>query len=894
MYVFLIIPDSPEICKTFRGNSSEIVSEDPGNSAKPFAFSRGIWYNQENELSQNGENMKKLLIVDGNSIVNRAFFGIRPLSTKAGLPTNAVFGFLSILKKHLDALEPDYRACAFDVHEPTFRHRAYAEYKGNRKGMPDELREQMPYAKRAAAALGFRIIECPGWEADDVLGTAAAMGDGRGDIETYILTGDRDSLQLVTPTTTVVLAKTKEDILFTPDVFRETYGIGPEQFVDVKALMGDASDNIPGVAGIGEKTALRLIASAGSLDALYADGGMDGQTASTVAKLTEGRASAYLSRDLAAIRRDAPIPDPDSLFEERAVDGAAFRALCRELEFTEMPKRFGLTESETPNAAPAQALSVAEAGDFDGIEPDGPAVVVYDGEDAAVSPEEGRVILIPHADREALAAFLRTHPVVCHDFKSLLRSLCISGDGIECVWDTMLAAYLLDPGKSKYLLRDKAAEYLGMTPDSTAADADAVRKLWAVTAEKLREGGEDKLLCEIEIPLSAVLAGMEERGFRIDPDGIRGYARELLAEENAAAERVWFEAGHHFNINSPKQLGEVLFEEIGLPAGKKTKTGYSTDADTLEDLKPFHPIVGDVLAYRQLSKLRGTYGDPLADAADANGRIHTRFNQTGTATGRLASSDPNLQNIPVRGELGRELRKFFIAEDGYVLVDADYSQIELRLLSVLADDAAMQRAFLDGEDIHTAVAAEVFHLSPDDVTPDLRRRAKAVNFGIVYGIGDFSLAKDLGITRKQAKQYIENYLATYSGVAAYLDRTVEAAKRDGYTTTMFGRRRNIPELKASNRNLRAFGERVAMNSPIQGTAADVIKIAMIRVDRALKESGLDARLIMQVHDELILEARADCADEAAELLVREMEAAVTLPVPLTADCGMGKTWFEAK
>ena len=838
--------------------------------------------------------MKKLLIVDGNSIVNRAFFGIRPLSTKAGLPTNAVFGFLSILKKHLDALEPDYRACAFDVHEPTFRHRAYAEYKGNRKGMPDELREQMPYAKRAAAALGFRIIECPGWEADDVLGTAAAMGDGRGDIETYILTGDRDSLQLVTPTTTVVLAKTKEDILFTPDVFRETYGIGPEQFVDVKALMGDASDNIPGVAGIGEKTALKLIASAGSLDALYADGGMDGQTASTVAKLTEGRASAYLSRDLAAIRRDAPIPDPDSLFEERAVDGAAFRALCRELEFTEMPKRFGLTESETPNAAPAQALSVAEAGDFDGIEPDGPAVVVYDGEDAAVSPEEGRVILIPHADREALAAFLRTHPVVCHDFKSLLRSLCISGDGIECVWDTMLAAYLLDPGKSKYLLRDKAAEYLGTTPDSTAADADAVRKLWAVTAEKLREGGEDKLLCEIEIPLSAVLAGMEERGFRIDPDGIRGYARELLAEENAAAERVWFEAGHHFNINSPKQLGEVLFEEIGLPAGKKTKTGYSTDADTLEDLKPFHPIVGDVLAYRQLSKLRGTYGDPLADAADANGRIHTRFNQTGTATGRLASSDPNLQNIPVRGELGREVRKFFVAEDGYVLVDADYSQIELRLLSVLADDAAMQRAFLDGEDIHTAVAAEVFHLSPDDVTPDLRRRAKAVNFGIVYGIGDFSLAKDLGITRKQAKQYIENYLATYSGVAAYLDRTVEAAKRDGYTTTMFGRRRNIPELKASNRNLRAFGERVAMNSPIQGTAADVIKIAMIRVDRALKESGLDARLIMQVHDELILEAREDCADEAAELLVREMEAAVTLPVPLTADCGMGKTWFEAK
>ncbi|MBO7403553.1 MAG: DNA polymerase I [Clostridia bacterium] len=839
--------------------------------------------------------MKKLLIVDGNSIVNRAFFGIRPLSTKSGLPTNAVFGFLSILKKHLDALEPDFRACAFDVHEPTFRHQAYPDYKGNRKGMPDELREQMPYAKRAAAALGFRIIECPGWEADDVLGTAAAMGDARGDVETYVLTGDRDSLQLVTPTTTVVLAKTKEDILFTPAVFRETYGIGPEQFVDVKALMGDSSDNIPGVAGIGEKTALKLIAEAGSLDALYADGGMDGQTAGTVKKLTEGRESAYLSRDLATISRSAPIPDADSLFETRPVDAAAFRDLCRELEFTEMPKRFGLTESDPAiTASPAAELIVTEAESFAGISPDGPAVLVCDGNDAAVSLREGEVFHIAHADREALAAFMRAHPIVCHDFKSLLRTLHLPGDGIDCVYDTMLAAYLLNPGRSKYLLRDTAAEYLGSTPDSIAADADAVRRLWTATEEKLREGGEDKLLSEIEIPLSAVLAGMEERGFRIDPDGIRQYAKELLEEENAAAERVWFSAGHSFNINSPKQLGEVLFEEIGLPAGKKTKTGYSTDADTLEELRPYHAIIGDVLAYRQLAKLRGTYGDPLADAADEGGRIHTRFNQTGTATGRLASSDPNLQNIPVRGELGRELRKFFCAEDGYVLVDADYSQIELRILSVLADDRAMQRAFLEGEDIHTAVAAEVFHVTLDEVTPDLRRRAKAVNFGIVYGIGDFSLAKDLGITRKQAKQYIENYLATYSGVAAYLDRTVEAAKRDGYTTTMFGRRRNIPELKASNRNLRSFGERVAMNSPIQGSAADVIKIAMIRVDRALKASGLDARLIMQVHDELILEAREDCADEAAELLVREMEAAVSLPVPLTADCGMGKTWFEAK
>ena len=839
--------------------------------------------------------MKKLLIVDGNSIVNRAFYGIRPLSTKSGIPTNAVFGFLSILKKHLDALEPDYRACAFDVHQPTFRHLSYADYKGNRKGMPDELKEQMPYAKRAAEALGFKVIECPGWEADDVLGTAAAMGDRREDIETYILTGDRDSLQLITPTTTVILAKTKEDVYFDPAMFRETYGIEPSQFVDVKALMGDSSDNIPGVAGIGEKTALKLIQSAGSLDALYAPGGMDGQTAGTVKKLTEGKDSAYLSRDLAEIRRDAPIGEESELYAERPIDTATFRALCEELEFHEMPKRFGieLTEIEKQETVKS-ALNVTEAADFDGIQTSAPVALVYDGQDTAVSVSDGEVILVKNASPDALTGFLHHAHIVCHDFKSLLRTLHISGEGIDCTFDTMLAAYLLNPGKSKYLLKDVAAEYAGAEPSSLAEEATAVREIWRKTEAELRETGEENLLHEIEIPLSAVLAEMEETGFRINPEGIRQYAEQLKTEEEALANAIWMQAGHEFNINSPKQLGEVLFEEIGLPSGKKTKTGYSTDADTLEDLRPYHTIIGDILNYRQISKLRGTYGEPLIAQADENARIHTRLNQTGTATGRLASSDPNLQNIPVRVEMGRELRKYFIAEDGYLLVDADYSQIELRLLSVLADDENMKRAFLEGEDIHTAVAAEVFGLERDEVTPELRRRAKAVNFGIVYGIGDFSLAKDLGITRRQAKEYIENYLATYSGVDAYLKRTVAAAKEDGYTTTMFGRRRNIPELKASNRNLRSFGERVAMNSPIQGTAADVIKIAMIRVSRALKEEGLDARLIMQVHDELILEAREDCADRAAELLVREMENAVQLSVPLTADCGMGKSWYEAK
>ena len=838
--------------------------------------------------------MKKLLIVDGNSIVNRAFFGIRPLSTKDGLPTNAVFGFLSILKKHLDALDPDYRVCAFDVHQPTFRHLAYADYKGNRKGMPDELKAQMPYAKRAAEALGFLILECPGWEADDVIGTVAKTDDDRGDVETYILTGDRDSLQLITDTTTVLLAKTKEDAVFTPALFRETYGVDPGRFVDVKALMGDSSDNIPGVAGIGEKTALKLIAEKGSLDALYGEGGFDGQTAGTVKKLEAGRESAYLSRDLAEIRKNAPIGDPEMLWRTRPVDADAFLTLCGELEFAEMPKRFGISPENRAAALPQAEPVIGEARDLAEIPGDKPVVLVWHGEDAAVSTEPGKVLLIRNPSHDSVVGFLRRVPVIVHDFKSLLRSLHIPGDGIRCAFDTMLAAYLLNPGKSRYLLPDLAAEYGLPVPDSVGSEAAAVRALAEVMGKALEDSGEEKLLREIEIPLSAVLAEMEETGFRIDPEGIRAYAAELGRQENALAESVWLKAGHEFNINSPKQLGEVLFDELGLPAGRKTKTGWSTDAETLEYLRPYHSIIDDILTYRQVSKLRGTYGEPLAAQADENGRIHTRLNQTGTATGRLASSDPNLQNIPVRGELGRELRRFFIADEGYVLVDADYSQIELRVLAALAEDRNMKRAFVEGEDIHTAVAAEVFHMDPDDVTPDLRRRAKAVNFGIVYGIGDFSLAKDLGITRRQAKQYIDNYLATYSGVSAYLDRTVEEAKKNGYTTTLFGRRRNIPELKSSNRNLRNFGERVAMNSPIQGTAADVIKIAMIRVNRALKESGLDARLIMQVHDELILEAREDCASEAGELLVREMEAAVTLSVPLTADCGMGKNWLEAK
>lgn len=839
--------------------------------------------------------MKKFLIIDGNSIVNRAFYGIRPLSTKDGLPTNAVYGMLTIFKKHLDSLSPDYVACAFDVSEPTFRHLSYTEYKGNRRGMPDELRAQMPYAKRAAAALGFKVIECPGFEADDIIGTSAAMAREHGDIETYILTGDRDSLQLIDDTTSVILAKTKEDILFDTQKFTEEYGISPSQFVDVKALMGDSSDNIPGVAGIGEKTALKLIKVAGSLDSLYEDSenGYFGQTAGTVKKLDAGRESAYMSRELARIRRDAPICSADELFSVRHADIGAMTSLFNELEFTGMAKRFGIDENGTKSAPDTRRLSVTEVSSLDELHFDTPVAVFLSGELFGFCSGE-EAFVRNNAEVSEISAFLHGNSVICHDLKGLLRSLHISGDGIDCVYDVMLAAYLLNSGSGKYELSVLAEKYLALENAELSEYAEVVYRLYEVTAPLLDENGMTSLMHDIEIPLSIVLASMEEIGFRIDPAGIHRYANELLETENALADSIWQQAGHSFNINSPKQLGEVLFEELGLPSGRKTKTGYSTDAETLEELRPYHTIISDILSYRQTAKLRGTYGEPLIAFADGNGRIHTNLNQVGTATGRLASNDPNLQNIPVRAELGRELRKYFIADDGHVLIDADYSQIELRLLAAISDDSVMSDAFRNGYDIHTSVAAQVFGVSEDDVTPELRRRAKAVNFGIVYGIGEFSLSKDLGITRRQAKEYIENYLRTYSGVDAYLKSTVEEARENGYTSTLFGRRRYIPELKSTNRNLRAFGERVAMNSPIQGTAADVIKLAMIRVYNALRDSGIDARLIMQVHDELIVEASAECADTAAEILVREMENAVKLSVPLTADCGMGVSWYEAK
>ena len=762
--------------------------------------------------------------------------------------------------------------------------------------MPDDLAVQLPYAKRAAEALGFAVLECPGYEADDVIGTVCRAADERGDVSSFIVTGDRDSLQLISDKTSVWLLRNREDELFDGDHFREVYSVSPDQFVDVKALMGDSSDCIPGVPGIGEKTALKLIAAAGGLDELYADeeNGFFGSTPSVRQKLSDGKESAYMSRELARICRTAPVGGDIDAVESAGIDGEALYSLLTELHLKSLIEKFHLTgeqislSAEPPRSeeVPVRRITSGDAAAFETKE--GDAVVLTESELSFFSG--GTLYVCEKPGREAVKNIL-SRPVVCHDFKSLCSAASGYGAEPECVFDTKLASYLLEPGRSAYPL-SYAAEKAGVAPGE---DAATVRRVADALSPKLDSEGMTDLLKNVEIPLSSVLSSMEGRGFKTDPAGIVAFASVLKAHEEELAAQIYMLAGHEFNINSPKQLGTVLFEEMGLRAGKKTKTGYSTDAETLSSLRFSNPIIGSILEYREIAKLRGTYGENLAAMADENGLIHTTFNQCGTATGRLSSNDPNLQNIPVRGSLGRELRRYFTARGkDRVLIDADYSQIELRLLAHLSGDERMIGGFINGEDIHALTASEVFGVPLDQVTGELRRRAKAVNFGIVYGIGAFSLSQDLGITRKSADEYIKGYLAAYPKVDEYLKNTVDGAIEKGYTETMLGRRRYIPELSSKNRNVSAFGRRVAMNSPIQGSAADVIKIAMIRVERALRDAGIDAILIMQVHDELIIDSAESCADEAAAILKREMEGAASLSVPLSADVSRGKTWFDAK
>lgn len=842
--------------------------------------------------------MKTLLAVDGNSILNRAFYGIRPLTTRDGFPTNALYGMANMLMRQLSDLSPDRCAVAFDLKAPTFRHKKYDGYKAGRKPMPEELAKQLPVAHELCRALGFSVIETEGYEADDILGTLSAMGEADGDTRVFIFTGDRDSLQLISGKTSVVLATNKENILFDEARFLAEYGVPSSVFVDVKAIMGDSSDNIPGVPGIGEKGAVKLIAQFGSLDGVYSgySAAGSGVTPSVAAKLEAGKDSAYLSLELARICRNVPgLPELDELGVGKP-HADEIRELLTHLEFTKLLARLDL-----PQAAPApmpkcdapQAVAGGRDDFFEALRSsDKKAVVLsFDGTDFRTF--DGTLLCTVPADSETAAAANAARGYICYDCKSIYERLDRISDpntnnSRGAGFDVMLAAYVLDP-QGNFDLQSLAAQYLG--DNTTGSDVELAFRMKPVLEEKLRASDSERLFSGIEMPLAAVLADMEEAGFLIDRAGIAGYGDLISEKSTALAAEICDEAGVEFNINSPKQLGEVLFERLSLPYGKKTKTGYSTNADILEKLAPDYKIVRDVLEYRKLTKLYSTYVVGLLKVADENGRIHTQFKQTGTATGRLSSAEPNLQNIPIRTDEGRELRKYFIAAPGRVLIDADYSQIELRLLAHISGDAAMISAFTHGADIHTSTAAAVFGVAPEDVTPELRKRAKAVNFGIVYGIGDFSLAGDLGIPVKQARAYIQSYLASYPDVAAYLKDIVAEAHAKGYVTTLFGRRRYIPEISGHNAMQRKFGERVAMNSPIQGSAADIVKIAMLGVSRRLAAEELDAKLILQVHDELIVEASKKDADRAAAILREEMEGAVKLSVPLTVDLSIGERWY---
>lgn len=842
--------------------------------------------------------MKTLLAVDGNSILNRAFYGIRPLTTRDGFPTNALYGMANMLMRQLSDLSPDRCAVAFDLKAPTFRHKKYDGYKAGRKPMPEELAKQLPVAHELCRALGFSVIETEGYEADDILGTLSAMGEADGDTRVFIFTGDRDSLQLISGKTSVVLATNKENILFDEARFLAEYGVPSSVFVDVKAIMGDSSDNIPGVPGIGEKGAVKLIAQFGSLDGVYSgySAAGSGVTPSVAAKLEAGKDSAYLSLELARICRNVPgLPELDELGVGKP-HADEIRELLTRLEFTKLLARLDLPETAPapmPKCDAPQAVTGGHDDFFEALRSsDKKAVVLsFDGTDFRTF--DGTLLCTVPADSETAAAANAARGYICYDCKSIYERLDRISDpntnnSRGAGFDVMLAAYVLDP-QGNFDLQSLAAQYLG--DNTTGSDVELAFRMKPVLEEKLRASDSERLFSGIEMPLAAVLADMEEAGFLIDRAGIAGYGDLISEKSTALAAEICDEAGVEFNINSPKQLGEVLFERLSLPYGKKTKTGYSTNADILEKLAPDYKIVRDVLEYRKLTKLYSTYVVGLLKVADENGRIHTQFKQTGTATGRLSSAEPNLQNIPIRTDEGRELRKYFIAAPGRVLIDADYSQIELRLLAHISGDAAMISAFTHGADIHTSTAAAVFGVAPEDVTPELRKRAKAVNFGIVYGIGDFSLAGDLGIPVKQARAYIQSYLASYPDVAAYLKDIVAEAHAKGYVTTLFGRRRYIPEISGHNAMQRKFGERVAMNSPIQGSAADIVKIAMLGVSRRIAAEGLDAKLILQVHDELIVEASKKDADRAAAILREEMEGAVKLSVPLTVDLGIGERWY---
>lgn len=876
--------------------------------------------------------MNKLLLIDGNSIMNRAFYGIPDMTTNDGRHTNAIYGFLNIILKVIEEEQATHICVAFDLKKKTFRHEMYEAYKGTRKGMPEELHEQMPRIKEILQAMHIRIVEQEGFEADDLIGTLSKKGEREGFAVT-ILSGDRDLLQLATDTVLVRIPKTKHGKTEVEDYYAknvvETYGVTPLIFIDMKGLMGDTSDNIPGVPGIGEKTAAKLLAEYGDLDGVYA--AVDSMKASRMKQnLIENKDLAYLSKTLATIKLDCPIPFEFSEATYHDPFNAEAYTLFEDLELKSFYKRFSVEKKEELtfetvliddidgyNALLAK-LQKAKEVSFAWITQDGEALGV------AVCMDLEHVYLIRFmmfiteamvADN--LLALSRDYQVqlACMHVKKLLSFLDFHEE--DAVFDAGLAAYLLQPNQSEYEYDTLAKVYLDVTLPSEkemlgkeklgyfsfedervqkwmAYQAIVPYKIKSVLREKLKETGMESLYDEMELPCLYALYEMEKNGIRVDGEALHQYGKKLRTRIEELTAEIHAMAGEEFNINSPKKLGEILFEKLGLKNGKKTKTGYSTSAEVLEKLKNAHPIIPKILEYRQLTKLNSTYAEGLAGYIRADGRIHGKFHQTVTVTGRISSADPNLQNIPTRMPLGREIRKVFIPEEGSVFVDADYSQIELRVLAHMSGDAALIAAYQADEDIHAITASQVFDVPLDQVDSTLRRKAKAVNFGIVYGISSFGLGQDLDISRKEAEGYIEKYFATYGKVKEFLDRTVEDAKKNGYTVTMFGRRRPIPELASSNFMTRSFGERAAMNAPVQGTAADIIKIAMVRVNRRLKEEHLQSKLVLQIHDELIIETKKEELEIVQKLLVEEMMHAAELAVPLLVDANVGDSWYDAK
>ena len=854
----------------------------------------------------------RLLVIDGNSIANRAFFGIKLLTTKDGRYTNAIFGFLNIMLSLLKESQPDEVAVAFDLKAPTFRHKMYEGYKATRHGMPDELAQQMPVLKEILTDLGYRIVTAEGWEADDILGTLTAACAARQD-DCFLATGDRDSLQLVSDTTTVLLATTalgrSKTVTMDVDAIREKYGIEPKQLIEVKSLMGDASDNIPGVRGIGEKTALSLVQNFGSLEGVYEH--IDDKRIKPKQRehLLECRELAQLSHTLGTIRTDAPIDTAEGAYAIGEGNKPKAVRMLQELEIHSLIQRFGLggiapanLEEETANLPEAEIapLPLTPAGHY--LVASRPPVMGKQGvHNVVLQPESWYAVqgttVYPLEDAE-LVRLLDDPDVTLDVFNSAplyAKAMAAGGWGSSIVWDGKLAAYLLDASASKYQVGELVPSYKAAAAFTCTdyPDAGRLADLFAKMKAEITACGEDPLYNEIEFPLAQVLADMTRIGMLVDRDGIDQFGVKLRSELEQVLTRIHMETGSaSFNPNSTKQLGEMLFVTMGLPHGKKTQRGWSTDAETLEALRDY-PLVEDILQYRAYQKLNSTYVEGLLKVIGEDGRIHTTFNQTEARTGRLSSDNPNLQNIPIRTELGSQLRAYFIAKPGCVLVDADYSQIELRILAHITGDEHMQQAFLNGEDIHRSTAAKIYGIPQSEVTPRLRSSAKAINFGIMYGKGAYSLSKDIGVTVKEADAFLKNYLAAFPSVSGYMDKTIADAKANGYVSTLFGRRRTLPELASTNFNVRASGERMARNTPIQGTAADVIKLAMVRVWKRLRDEKMESRLILTVHDELIVEAPEAEAEKAAQILREEMEGCVQYAVPLSTDVHAGKNWLEA-